>query len=136
MPIVKGALKRLELIRNHPEYKEQLWTIVRALQGGLKENGFDIGHTNTMVTPVMLKGTVGEATGVVQDLRENFSLFCSVVVYPVIPKGMILLRLIPTASHSLEDVKETINAFSAIRSKLESGAYHMEQGIVAMGEKQ
>ena len=135
MPIVKGALKRLELIRNHPEYKEQLWTIVRALQGGLKEKGFDIGHTNTMVTPVMMKGTVGEATGVVHDLRENFGIFCSVVVYPVIPKGMILLRLIPTAVHTLADVEETINAFGAIRSKLESGAYRMEQGIVAMGEQ-
>jgi glycine C-acetyltransferase len=135
MPIVKGALKRLELIRNHPEYKEQLWTIVRALQGGLKEKGFDIGHTNTMVTPVMMKGTVGEATGVVHDLRENFGIFCSVVVYPVIPKGMILLRLIPTAVHTLADVEETINGFGAIRSKLESGAYRMEQGIVAMGEQ-
>jgi glycine C-acetyltransferase len=134
MPIVKGALKRLELIRNHPEYKEQLWTIVRALQGGLKEAGFDIGHTNTMVTPVLMKGTVGEATGVVHDLRENFGIFCSVVVYPVIPKGMILLRLIPTAVHSLSDVKETIEAFSSIRSKLEGGAYKMEQGIVPMGE--
>jgi glycine C-acetyltransferase len=134
MPIVKGALKRLELIRNHPEYKEQLWTIVRALQGGLKAKGFDLGETNTMVTPVMLKGTVGEATGVVQDLRENYGVFCSVVVYPVIPKGMILLRLIPTAVHTLADVEETITAFGAIRSKLESGAYQMEQGIVAMGE--
>ena len=134
MPIVKGALKRLELIRNHPEYKEQLWTIVRALQGGLKEQGFDIGETNTMVTPVMMKGSVGEATGVVQDLRENHGIFCSVVVYPVIPKGMILLRLIPTAVHTLEDVKETITAFGAIRSKLESGAYQMDKGIVAMGE--
>ncbi len=134
MPIVKGALKRLELIRNHPEYKEQLWTIVRALQGGLKEKGFDIGETNTMVTPVMMKGTVGEATGVVHDLRENHGIFCSVVVYPVIPKGMILLRLIPTAVHTLADVEETINAFGAIRSKLESGAYKMEQGIVSMGE--
>lgn len=134
MPIVKGALKRLELIRNHPEYKEKLWSIVRALQGGLKEAGFDIGHTNTMVTPVMMKGTVGEATGVVQDLRENHGIFCSVVVYPVIPKGMILLRLIPTAVHTLEDVQRTINAFSSIRTRLESGAYRMEQGIVAMGE--
>ena len=134
MPIVKGALKRLELIRNHPEYKEQLWIIVRALQGGLKAKGFDLGETNTMVTPVMLKGTVGEATGVVQDLRENYGVFCSVVVYPVIPKGMILLRLIPTAVHTLADVEETITAFGAIRSKLESGAYQMEQGIVAMGE--
>jgi glycine C-acetyltransferase len=134
MPIVKGALKRLELIRNHPEYKEQLWTIVRALQGGLKEKGFDIGQTDTMVTPVMMKGTVGEATGVVHDLRENHGIFCSVVVYPVIPKGMILLRLIPTAVHTLADVEETITAFGAIRSKLESGTYKMEQGIVSMGE--
>lgn len=134
MPMVKGALKRLDLIRKHPEYKEKLWTIVRALQGGLKEKGFDIGHTNTMVTPVMLKGSVGEATGVVYDLREKFNIFCSVVVYPVIPKGMILLRLIPTASHSIEDVNETIAAFSAIKDKLESGAYQMDKGIVAMGE--
>jgi glycine C-acetyltransferase len=134
MPIVKGALKRLELIRNHPEYKEQLWTIVRALQGGLKEKGFDIGQTDTMVTPVMMKGTVGEATGVVHDLRENHGIFCSVVVYPVIPKGMILLRLIPTAVHTLADVEETITAFGAIRSKLENGTYKMEQGIVSMGE--
>ncbi|MCZ2140756.1 MAG: aminotransferase class I/II-fold pyridoxal phosphate-dependent enzyme [Bacteroidia bacterium] len=134
MPMVKGALKRLDLIRKHPEYKEKLWTIVQALQGGLKEKGFDIGHTNTMVTPVMLKGSVGEATGVVYDLREKFNIFCSVVVYPVIPKGMILLRLIPTASHSIEDVNETIAAFSAIKDKLESGAYQMDKGIVAMGE--
>lgn len=134
MAVVKGALKRLELIRKHPEYKEQLWTIVRALQNGLRAQGFDIGKTNTCVTPVMMKGTVGEATAVVHDLRENYGIFCSVVVYPVIPKGMILLRLIPTASHTLADVDETIKAFSEIRSKLEQGAYRVEQGIVAMGE--
>lgn len=134
MAVVKGALKRLELIRNHPEYKEQLWTIVRALQGGLKAAGFDIGKTNTCVTPVMMKGTVGEATAVVHDLRENYGIFCSVVVYPVIPKGMILLRLIPTASHTLEDVQVTIDAFSSIRTKLEQGAYRVDEGIVAMGE--
>ncbi|MCU0422166.1 MAG: aminotransferase class I/II-fold pyridoxal phosphate-dependent enzyme [Bacteroidia bacterium] len=134
MAIVKGALKRLELIRNHPEYKEQLWTIVNALQSGLKAQGFDIGHTNSCVTPVMMKGTLPEATAVVHDLRENFGIFCSVVVYPVIPKGMILLRLIPTAAHTLEDVQTTINAFSEIRTKLESGAYRVEK-LVAMGEQ-
>ena len=134
MAVVKGALKRLELIRNHPEYKEQLWTIVNALQSGLKAQGFNIGKTNTCVTPVMMNGTVGEATAVVHDLRENHGIFCSVVVYPVIPKGMILLRLIPTAVHSLEDVKQTIEAFSSIRTKLEKGDYRVEKGIVAMGE--
>ncbi len=134
MAVVKGALKRLELIRKHPEYKEQLWTIVRALQGGLKAAGFDIGKTNSCVTPVMMKGTVGEATAVVHDLRENYGIFCSVVVYPVIPKGMILLRLIPTASHTLQDVQVTIDAFSSIRTKLEQGAYRVDVGIVAMGE--
>jgi glycine C-acetyltransferase len=134
MPIVKGALKRLELIRNHPEYIEKLWTIVNALQKGLREQGFDIGKTNTCVTPVMMKGTVGEATAVVHDLRENYKIFCSVVVYPVIPKGMILLRLIPTAVHTLDDVKETIHAFAEVRGKLAQGKYQVEKGIVAMGE--
>lgn len=134
MPIVKGALKRLELIRNHPEYIEKLWTIVNALQKGLREQGFDIGKTNTCVTPVMMKGTVGEATAVVHDLRENYKIFCSVVVYPVIPKGMILLRLIPTAVHTLDDVKETIHAFAEVREKLAQGKYQVEKGIVAMGE--
>lgn len=132
MPIVKGALKRLELIRNHPEYIANLWTIVNALQKGLKDAGFDIGKTNTCVTPVMMKGTVGEATAVVHDLRENYKIFCSVVVYPVIPKGMILLRLIPTAVHSLNDVNETIKAFGEVREKLAQGKYRVEQGIVAV----
>jgi glycine C-acetyltransferase len=135
MPIVKGALKRLELIRNHPEYIQQLWNVVNALQNGLKAKGFDIGKTNTCVTPVMMKGTVGEATAVVHDLRENYNIFCSVVVYPVIPKGMILLRLIPTAVHTLEDVNETIEAFAAIREKLSAGAYRVESGIVAVREQ-
>jgi glycine C-acetyltransferase len=134
MPIVKGALKRLELIRNHPEYIAQLWNVVNALQNGLKAKGFDIGKTNTCVTPVMMKGTVGEATAVVHDLRENYNIFCSVVVYPVIPKGMILLRLIPTAVHTLDDVNETIEAFAAIREKLAAGAYRIEQGILAVRE--
>ncbi|MFN7311874.1 MAG: aminotransferase class I/II-fold pyridoxal phosphate-dependent enzyme [Bacteroidota bacterium] len=133
MAMVKGALKRLELIRNHPEYKEQLWTIVKALQNGLREQGFDIGKTNSCVTPVMMKGSLPEATAVVHDLRENYGIFCSVVVYPVIPKGMILLRLIPTAAHTLQDVETTIHAFSAIRSKLADGSYKVDS-LVDMGE--
>ena len=135
MPIVKGALKRLDLIRKHPEYIENLWTIVHALQKGLKEKGFNIGKTNTCVTPVMLNGTVGEATAIVMDLREHYNIFCSVVVYPVIPKGMILLRLIPTAVHSLADVEETIKVFSEVKEKLSAGKYTIEKGIVAMGDK-
>ncbi len=135
MPIVKGALKRLDLIRKHPEFIENLWTIVHALQNGLREKGFNLGHTNTCVTPVILNGTVGEATAIVMDLREHYNIFCSVVVYPVIPKGMILLRLIPTAVHSLTDVEETIKAFSEVREKLLAGKYNIEKGIVAMGDK-
>lgn len=135
MAIVKGALKRLDLIRQHPEFIQDLWTIVHALQKGLTDKGFNIGKTNTCVTPVMLNGTVGEATAIVSDLRENYGIFCSVVVYPVIPKGMILLRLIPTAVHSLADVDETIKAFSEVREKLTAGKYNMEKGIVAMGDQ-
>ncbi len=123
MPMVIGALKRLDLIRNHPEYKEQLWTITNALQSGLRERGFDIGGTLSPVTPVYMKGGVEEATNLVVDLRENFNLFCSVVVYPVIPKGEIILRIIPTASHTLKDVEYTLNAFEACRDKLVSGGY-------------
>jgi glycine C-acetyltransferase len=123
MPMVIGALKRLELIRKHPEYQEKLWEITRALQGGLKENGFNIGVTQSPVTPVFMKGGVPDATNLVVDLRENHNLFCSVVVYPVIPKGEIILRLIPTAVHTLEDVKVTLEAFKAIRDRLESGYY-------------
>ncbi|TDN95720.1 aminotransferase class I/II-fold pyridoxal phosphate-dependent enzyme [Sunxiuqinia elliptica] len=123
MPMVVGAMKRLDLLKNSPELREKLWTIVNALQSGLKEAGFDLGRTNSPVTPVYMKGGVGEATHVVMDLRENFGIFCSVVVYPVIPKGEIILRLIPTAMHSLEDVTETIEAFKHVRDKLESGAY-------------
>jgi glycine C-acetyltransferase len=123
MPMVEGALKRLELIRAHPEFREKLWTNVRALQSGLKEAGFDLGRTNTPVTPVYLKGGVAEATNLVFDLRENYRIFCSIVVYPVIPKGELIIRIIPTAAHSLEDVDYTINSFKVIKSKLESGAY-------------
>ena len=123
MPMVIGALKRLDLIRKHPEYQEKLWEITRALQGGLKENGFEIGVTQSPVTPVYMKGGIPEATNPIVDLREKHNLFCSVVVYPVIPKGEIILRLIPTAAHTLDDVKFTIEAFKAIRNKLESGFY-------------
>ena len=123
MPMVIGALKRLELIRNHPEYQEKLWEIVRMLQSSLKENGFEIGVTNSPVTPVFLKGGIPEATNLVVDLRENHGIFCSMVVYPVIPKGEIILRIIPTAVHTLEDVKVTIEAFKAVREKLETGVY-------------
>ncbi|MFA5297342.1 MAG: aminotransferase class I/II-fold pyridoxal phosphate-dependent enzyme [Lutibacter sp.] len=123
MPMVIGALKRLEMLRTMPELKEKLWENVHALQNGLKDQGFNIGNTNTCVTPVFLEGDIPEAMAMVNDLRENYGIFCSIVVYPVIPKGLIILRLIPTATHNLEDVKTTIEAFSAIRSKLESGVY-------------
>ncbi len=123
MPMVLGALKRLDLIRTKPELKAKLWTIANALQSGLKAKGFDIGKTNTCVTPVFLQGDVPEAMALVYDLRENLGVFCSIVIYPVIPKGMMILRLIPTASHTLEDVEKTIHAFSGIREKLEKGIY-------------
>ena len=121
--LVKGAIKRLEMIKTMPELKQNLWNNVNALQNGLKERGFDIGSTQSCVTPVYLKGSIPEAMVLVKDLRENFEIFCSIVVYPVIPKGLILLRLIPTASHTIDDVNETLNAFSKIREKLTSGVY-------------
>lgn len=123
MPMVIGALKRLDMIRTMPELKDKLWENVNALQNGLKEKGFNIGSTNTCVTPVYLEGEIPEAMAMVHDLRENYRIFCSIVVYPVIPKGMILLRLIPTAAHTLIDVEETISAFSSIREKLATGVY-------------
>jgi glycine C-acetyltransferase len=123
MPLVLGALKRLELMRTHPEYKDQLWAVTNALQHGLKKAGFDIGVTNSCVTPVYMNGSIPEATNLIMDLRENFDIFCSMVVYPVVPKGMIILRLIPTAVHTMEDVNYTIDAFSKIVSKLKSGQY-------------
>ncbi len=123
MPMVKGALKRLDMIRKHPELKDKLWEITNALQSGLKNAGFDLGTTQTCITPVYLKGDIPEAMAMVKDLRENHGVFCSIVVYPVIPKGLIILRLIPTARHTIADVEETIEAFSAIREKLENGTY-------------
>jgi len=123
MQLVVGALKRLDMLRTQPELKATLWENVNALQSGLKENGFDIGTTQSCVTPVYLKGSIPEAMALVKDLRENYGIFCSIVVYPVIPKGLILLRLIPTASHNMEDIKITLDAFAGIRSKLEGGVY-------------
>jgi len=127
MPMVFGALKRLELIQTQPEIKENLWKITRALQDGLRKDGFDIGHTQSPVTPVYFNGTVGEGTNIVVDLRENFNIFCSIVAYPVVPKGVLMLRLIPTASHTLDDVNETIDAFKIIKSNLESGKYNQTE---------
>lgn len=126
MPMVVGGLKRLELIRNNPEYREKLWTIVNALQNGLKSRGFNIGSTTSPVTPVYMESGVTDATQLVVDLRENYHIFCSMVMYPVIPKGLLILRLIPTAAHSLKDVDETLDAFSAVREKLEKGLYPKE----------
>lgn len=123
MIYVKGALKRLDMLRTRPELKAKLWENVNALQNGLKERGFDIGTTTSCVTPVYLNGSIPEAMALVKDLRENHGIFCSIVVYPVIPKGLILLRMIPTATHTLEDVQITLEAFSAIRERLENGTY-------------
>lgn len=123
MQLVKGALKRLDMLRTRPELKAKLWENVNALQDGLKDQGFDIGTTQSCVTPVYLKGSIPEAMALVKDLRENYGIFCSIVVYPVIPKGLILLRLIPTSSHTLEDVKITLDAFANIREKLTNGTY-------------
>jgi glycine C-acetyltransferase len=123
MPLVIGALKRLELLKKHPEFRHKLWENVRLLQEGLIQKGFDLGETNTCVTPVYMKGEVEEALKLITDLRENYHIFCSIVVYPVIPKGMMLLRLIPTAVHTTEDINETLEAFGEVAAKLKSGAY-------------
>ena len=123
MQLVAGALKRLELLKNTPELREKLWRNVEMLQNGLVERGFDIGNTQSCVTPVFLKGDVPEAMVLVKDLREKYNIFCSIVVYPVIPKGLILLRLIPTSTHNSDDIRETLAAFTAIREKLQNGIY-------------
>ena len=124
--LVIGALKRLSILKSRPELKNKLWENVLMLQNGLKKNGFNIGNTQSCVTPVYLEGSIPEAMGLVKDLRENFGVFCSIVVYPVIPKGLILLRLIPTASHTREDVNETLDAFSKIRQRLKNGEYKLK----------
>ena len=129
MPIVIGNLKRLELIKNSPKFKDKLWEIVNAIQDGFKSNGFNIGTTQSPVTPIILKGDVFECTNMIKDLRSEYNIFCSGVIYPVVPKGIIMLRIIPTAAHSLEDVKETITAFKEVKKKLDAGIY------LKMGEK-
>jgi len=135
LPIVIGNLKRLELLRTRPELRENLWKVVNAMQGGLRERGYNIGTTNSPVTPVFLNGEGGvyEATNLVKDLRLNFGIFCSIVTYPVVPKGVLMIRIIPTAMHSLSDVEETLNAFDAVKDKLDQGIYAMqgEEGALA-----
>lgn len=134
MPLVIGNLKRLELLRTRPELKDKLWENALKLQRGLKERGFDIGKTDSVVTPVYMKGGVEEATAMVMDIRENYHIFCSIVVYPVIPKGNIIYRLIPTAVHTDEDIRLTLEAFSATKEKLDAGHYKVE-AIPDMAEK-
>ncbi|HLX92408.1 MAG TPA: aminotransferase class I/II-fold pyridoxal phosphate-dependent enzyme [Puia sp.] len=126
MPFVIGNLKRLELLRNHPELKDKLWSNAKKLQNGLVERGFNIGKTDSVVTPVYLEGDVPEATAMVMDLREQFGIFCSIVVYPVIPKGHIIYRLIPTAVHTDEDILSTLDAFQKTKKKLDAGQYKVE----------
>ena len=127
MPIVIGALKRLEMMRTRPELQADLWKISRHLQSGLKDAGFDIGKTDSVVTPVFLKGSLGEATNVTLDLRETYGVFCSIVVYPVVPKDVIMLRLIPTVVHTIKDVDYTIDCFKKVREKLEAVSYKAEK---------
>ncbi|MEI7586784.1 pyridoxal phosphate-dependent aminotransferase family protein [Runella sp.] len=132
MPYVEAGRKRLELIKQHPELRKNLWEIVHSLQSGLRERGFDIGETTSPVTPVFMQGLEGglpEVTNMVRDLRENMGIFCSIIVYPVIPKGQIILRLIPTASHTLADVEKTLNAFDAMREKLDAGVYRADLAV-------
>lgn len=129
MPMVVGLRKRLELLKTKPELREQLWLIARALQTGLRERGFNLGVTDTVVTPVFLKGELPEATAITMDLRENYGIFCSIVVFPVIPKGQIELRIIPTATHTLDDVQRTLEAFSEVAEKLDKGFYKDKNGL-------
>jgi len=126
MPLVIGNLKRLDMLRNSPEIREKLWTIANGLQKGLKEAGFNLGSSTTQVTPVILDGSIPEATNLTVDLRENYGLFCSIVIYPIVPKGIIMLRLIPTAMHTLEDVQYTIDTFKLVQAKLKNGEYEAE----------
>ena len=126
MPLVLGGMKRLELLRTQPKLKEDLWTIVNALQDGLRSKGYDLGTTKSPVTPVYLNGTPYEAGNLIMDIREKYNIFCSMVIYPIVPKNVIQLRIIPTAAHTLKDVEETIAAFDAVREKLTSGKYRVE----------
>jgi glycine C-acetyltransferase len=131
MPIVEGALKRLELLRTKPELRQKLWDIVNYLQDGLRQRGFNLGVTETPVTPVFLQGGITEAAQITHDLRANFHIFCSIVTYPVVPKGVIMLRIIPTAVHTKEDVDKTLHAFSEVGRKLQAGEYKQEVPAVA-----
>jgi glycine C-acetyltransferase len=115
------------MIKTRPELREKLWTIARALQSGFREAGFDIGKTQSPVTPVYFKGGVAQTTHLIKDLRKNYGIFCSVVIYPVVPKGVIMLRIIPTAAHTMEDVKYTVESFKEVKKKLETGAYPSDQ---------
>lgn len=130
MPLVIGDLKRLELLRTKPEHKNKLWQIVNELQSGLRGRGFNLGTTTSPVTPVILNGTEMEAANLIMDLRENFDIFCSMVVYPVVPKGVIMLRLIPTAAHTSQDVETTLNAFDAISVKLKNKQYSTDKIVL------
>jgi glycine C-acetyltransferase len=134
MPMVLGALKRLEMVRNMPELREKLWTVVKALQEGFRAKGLDLGNTESPVTPVFLSGSIPEATNVVIDLRENYKIFCSLVIYPVVPKDVIMLRIIPTSAHTLEDVEYTVNAFAEIQDKLKAGHYKADQIAAVMSK--
>lgn len=127
MPLVVGGRKRLELLKTQPQLKENLWKITNAVQKGLRERGFTLGNTTSPVTPVLFKGGVGEAANMSMDLRENYGIFCSVVIYPVVPKDVIMFRIIPTAVHTMSDVEETLVAFSALKEKLDNGFYRKEE---------
>ncbi len=137
MPYVVGGLKRLEMIRNSSEFRDKLWTNVRALQSGLRERGFNIGDTTSPVTPVLLQniqGGIPEITGIIRDLRENLGIFCSIVVYPVVPKEIVMLRIIPTAAHTLDDVQRTLEAFSQVAEKIKDGTYRGAGPVVSPKE--
>ena len=134
LPIVDGMLVRMEMLLTMPELREKLWSNVKRIQNGLREKGFDIGDTNSPVTPIYMKGDVPEATNMVMDLRENHHIFCSIVVYPVIPKGEIIYRIIPTAAHSDEDIDDTLKAFEIVKKRLDNGDYKAAN-IPDMAEK-
>jgi len=124
----------MDMLKSMPALRSKLWMVTRTLQQGLRDRGFDLGKTNTMVTPIYMKGDVPEATAMVLDLRENYNIFCSIVVYPVIPKGQIIYRLIPTAAHSMDDIELTLKAFTETKAKLDAGAYQAAE-IPDMAEK-
>ena len=129
LPMVNtiGARKRLEMLRTRPELKDKLWEIANGLKAGLKDAGFDLGESNSVVTPVFMKGSLAEATNLTFDLRENYNIFCSIVIYPVVPKDVIMLRLIPTAAHTMEDVAYTVETFKKIKTKLDAGEYQSDE---------